>query len=294
MSIAWRNCPITPATKDAQIGSKEQAFCRGCHTFKTIVNKTYTLCSSCRGKYVYYGESCDVPICDKVSDGSLQFQSRDNKLLCKPCYHSWMQYNKNAYWEDFLEIRTAWKSRPQTFQNLPEHIKITEKPLSYQSKGECQHCGQKSSIENCEYQLCSRCSTTLQYYGETCWCCSRVNDEGQADMYFDTTESVFACKKCMHKKNRYNTTYAVLKSQIRTIHQCQVCSCEINHDKEGSKTQGVACIDHDHDTGKIRGVLCHRCNKLEGAIAKYDCPEEWLQNLLMYLQNPPLTKPGIQ
>ena len=129
MSIAWRNCPITPATKDAQIGSKEQAFCRGCHTFKTIVNKTFTLCSSCRGKYVYYGESCDVPICDKVSDGSLQFQSRDNKLLCKPCYHSWMQYNKNAYWEDILEIRTAWKSRPQTFQNLPEHIKITEKHL---------------------------------------------------------------------------------------------------------------------------------------------------------------------
>ena len=102
------------------------------------------------------------------------------------------------------------------------------------------------------------------------------------------------CKKCLHKKNRYNTTYWVLKNQIRKIHNCQVCNGEVKHDKEGYETNGVACIDHDHDTGKIRGVLCHRCNKLEGAIAKYDCPEEWLKNLLAYLVDPPLTKPGIQ
>ena len=213
MSIeSWSNCPLKVTPDDARVKNGSLSFCQGCHTLKTIMNATYTLCSSCRGKYVYHGENCDVPSCEKVSDGSVNFQSKEDKLLCGPCYNSWQGYNSTAAWDEFVEIRTSWLARPRTFQNIPEELELVAKDnrKTYKTNAECQKCNRDRPIENCEYQLCGGCTKSIQYYGETCWCCGAENN-GDIDTYWDTKENVFACQRCLHKTNRYNTTYSVLK-----------------------------------------------------------------------------------
>lgn len=62
---------------------------------------------------------------------------------------------------------------------------------------------------------------------------------------------------------------------------CAICSEPIS--KEAHKPNSATC-DHDHITEQPRGLLCDRCNRIEGCLAKSSLtPREWITALEIYL-----------
>ena len=289
----FQNLPFKETPKENRVKVSNLAICRGgCNSIKRIDNATYQLCSTCGDKWRYYGRSCDVPNCEVVADGSMGFQVKENKILCKNCHASWKRMNF-CVWERFVESRHLHLLRPPTFvKALAEGLVApVENPVRKKEIAECSFCHQYAEIQNPEYQLCSTCRQELQYHGETCSIKGTEPCTNPA-IFFDTNESRFICKSCSHMKRKYNlTSYAIYESQIRTITECTICSKSVSHNTPEGQKKSTAFIDHDHETGKTRGILCQSCNSAEGYIKKTGmCPEEWGRRLITYYENPPLSK----
>lgn len=296
-TISWRNCPLRVIPKESRITNKGIGICKGgCNQIKAIWNSTYQLCASCANSWRYYGEKCEMPGCIKVSNGETNdttMHTLENKLLCNACHHTWRRKCLGWSWERFRDYRQAYLKRPPTFQDTQlSKASPTTKVLARET-GKCQVCQDWRRITNTTYQLCSTCVGHEQYRGKTCWCCQEIGGTG-VPISFDVNEGMLVCGPCYALKRKYKTSFSILKNQIMTITACQICETKVEHRNGGVQNPKSAAIDHDHDTGKIRGVLCNNCNLMEGQIQRVPCPEEWVQNLLNYLQNPPLTKPGIQ
>ena len=291
---SWRYCPLEEVPKAERIKNKGLGICRGgCNQLTNIWNSKYQLCASCANRWRYFGEQCDA--CDKVSNyqNMEPMHLMENKLLCNNCHKAWSRKCKGWPWERFLEYRQAWVERPETFADthlveIPKSERVNVREVH-----ECKSCGENRRITNTTYQLCSTCVSHEQYRGKQCWCCGTVGATGKA-ITFDLDESVMLCGACVMKKSKYKTTAKVLKHQIMTITNCQLCGTEVEHRNGGASNPKIACIDHDHQTGKIRGVLCSPCNTAEGLLKKVESIETWAKTLVSYRKNPPLDKPGIQ
>lgn len=295
----YQNVSFKKILKEDGVKKGELAICQGgCNKLRKIHNTTYQLCISCSGKWRYHGYSCDTPNCEAIADGTIRFNTKENKMMCSSCYQSWKTM-KWCIWERFVESRHLHLLRPKTFVKALEDgiISLVEKENRVKQKdvAECHHCYQEKPIINNLYQLCGNCTPHLQYHGETCGVCEVKDAYG-----FDEPESIFVCKSCQSTKNKYKiASYHIYKTQIRTIKKCMLCNETISHDKENGDKACSACIDHDHDTGITRGVLCRNCNSNEGIIKK------WAENLntdllgviellKSYLENPPLDKSWTQ
>jgi len=290
----FQNVPLKIIPKEDRVKSKAVAICRGgCNSLSKIRNTTYQLCNTCSPKWCYHGYECDVPNCDSVADGTIVFTIKENKIMCESCRMYWNRMD-NCIWEQFVEKRHLYLLRPKTFVKASEEGIITpvekENRVKWQTVVECHHCHKEKLISNSLYQLCSTCSTKLQYLGETCGVCE-VKDATT----FDEPESIFVCSSCQAAKNKYKiTSYQIYKTQIRTILNCHICNTTISHDTEKGKYRS-ANIDHNHDTGKTRGVLCSYCNTVEGSINKMPIDAlTYAKRLVEYLENPPLTKSWTQ
>ena len=289
----FHNVPLKEIPKENRVKQKELGICQGeCNSIKPINNTTYQLCGDCSSKWRYHGYSCDVPNCESVADGSIRFNTKENKLLCKNCHSSWRTM-KFCIWERFVESRHLYFLRPETFvKALAEGLVArVENSVRQKEIAECYHCHKEAKINNAEYQLCNTCIFELQYHGETCSIKGSEPCPNPAYI-FDTHESRFVCNSCNKIKAKYNiTSYAIYESQIRTITECTICSVPVSHNKPEGKKHSTAFIDHDHETGLIRGILCNSCNTAEGYIKKTGlCPEEWSRRLIAYYENPPLSK----
>ena len=291
----FQNVPFNEIPKKDRVKQKTLAICQGgCNRLTKINNATYQLCGTCSNLWRYHGHSCDVPNCESVADGSIGFQTRENKMMCANCYQSWRTMDF-CIWERFVEERHLYLLRPETFVKALEDgiISLVKKEnwVKQKSIAECHHCYKESKIGNVPYQLCGKCVPYLQYYGETCGVCE-IKDA----VYFDTSESIFVCNSCQTTKSKYKiASYHIYKTQIRTIKNCMICKTPVSHDAENGDRACSACIDHDHETGITRGVLCRDCNSSEGII------NTWAENLNTdllgviellkdYLENPPLGK----
>jgi ribosomal protein S14 len=291
----WQNVPLKIIPEGDRVKARELAICQGgCNKLSSIHTTPYQLCSTCGNKWRYHGHSCDVPNCEAIADGTIEFNTRENKMLCKSCYMAWSNRDY-CVWERFVESRHSWLLRPETFVKALQDGIISpiekENGVKQRIVAECHHCYEKKSIANAVYQLCSTCTRKLQYHGETCGVCE-INDA----IGFDTTESIFFCKACQATKNKYNiTSYQIYKTQFRTFLNCHVCNITISHDRENGNPRCSAFIDHDHDTNETRGVLCFKCNVVEGLINKMPIDATtYAKNLVEYLENPPLTKSWAQ
>ena len=298
----FQNLPFKAIPTEDRVKKGDLAICQGgCYSIKKIDNATYQLCSTCTKKWRYHGYECDVPKCKSVADRSMIFKVKDDKIMCEACYQSWKLTYKSCIWERFVEKRHLYFLRPKTFVKALEEGIISlveeENRIKQRAVAECHHCYEVKSITNARYQLCNKCTTNLQFHGETCAVCE-VKDATA----FDEPESIFVCKSCQAAKNKYKiASYHIYKTQIRTINNCQMPNCNkpISHDAENGDKYCSANIDHDHDTGIIRGVLCQDCNKNEGIL------KTWAKRLNTdllgtiellkdYLENPPLDKSWTQ
>lgn len=291
----WQNVPFGKIPKEDRVKARELAICQGgCNRLCKIDNTAYQLCKTCSGKWHYHSYSCDVPNCESVADGTIQFMAKENNMLCQNCYQSWKKM-KFCIWERFVESRHSWLLRPKTFVKALEDgiTSLVEKENRVKQKdvAECHHCYQEKPIISPLYQLCGTCTPQLQYHGETCGVC-KINDA----YGFDTSESIFVCASCQYAKNKYKiASYHIYKTQIRTILNCHICNVSISHDRENGNKRCSANIDHNHDTNETRGVLCFHCNTVEGSINKMPIDAlTYAKNLVEYLENPPLTKSWAQ
>ena len=291
----YQNVPFGVIPKEDRVQWHELAICQGgCNKLSKIANTTYQLCSTCSDKWRYYNYDCDVPNCEAVADGTIHFNTKENKLVCIRCYGSWRSM-KFCIWERFVESRHLFLLRPETFvKALQDGIISPVEKENRVKKGvvaECHHCNREARINNPIYQLCHNCLKKLQYRGETCGVCE-INDA----MGFDNSESIFFCLPCSQRKNRFKiASYQIYKTQIRTILNCHICNTTISHDKQNGDKACSANIDHNHDTGETRGVLCSHCNTVEGSINKMPIDAlTYAKRLVEYLENPPLTNPWAQ
>jgi hypothetical protein len=295
----YQNVPLKEIPIDDRLKNGELAICQGgCNRLSKINNTTYQLCRTCTKKWRYYGYECDIPNCESVADGSIVFDTRENKMICSSCYQSWKRM-KFCIWEWFVEKRHLRLLRPETFIKALEEGIISlidkENRVKHKEVAECHHCYQEKVINNTLYQLCGTCTKHLQYHGETCGVCE-VKDATS----FDEPESIFVCQSCRAIKQNYKiASYHIYKTQIRTIKNCQFCNEPVSHDAENGDKACSACIDHDHDTKITRGVLCNPCNSNEGKLKTW---AEILNTDLLgviellkdYLENPPLDKSWTQ
>lgn len=296
----FQNVPLEKIPKGERTKKGDIGICHGgCNCMKSIDNTTYQLCGTCTKKWRYHGYECDVPNCESVADGSMIFNVKDDKIMCHSCYLSWKDTYNFCIWERFVERRHLYLLRPKSFVKALEEgiITIVEKEnrVKQRTVAECHHCYEERQIANAHYQLCSTCTTQLQYHGETCAVCE-VRDA----ISFDEPESIFVCRSCQAAKQTYKfTSYHIYKTQIRTIKNCQICNDPVSHDAENGNRACSANIDHDHETGITRGILCRNCNKNEGIL------KTWAENLntdllgviellKSYLENPPLDKSWTQ
>jgi len=297
MFESFKDVPLEIVPKENRVKVNELGICQGgCNSVKSIHNTPYQLCGNCSNNWRYYGYSCDVPNCESVADGSIRFNTKENKMLCAGCHKSW-KIMKFCVWERFVEQRHLYFLRPSTYaQALAEGLVApVENPVRHGEIAECSFCHKEAKIENPEYQLCSTCRKELQYHGETC-SIKGIEPCPNPAFHFDTEESRFICQSCCQIKHKYNlTSYAIYESQIRTITECTICSKPVSHNKPEGKKQSTAFIDHDHETGIIRGILCQTCNTAEGHIKSTGlCPEEWGRRLIGYYESPPLAKSWTQ
>lgn len=286
----YSHIPFTQV--DSKIKKGEMSFCRCCHEFSAIYNVRYEVCRPCWRKYQWYGYQCDVPACSKTADGTQAFHRTRNKVLCDGCSQSW--HHGKYPWEQFVEQRQAWLSKPKTFQNTT--LQEVKQPVAYGEIAKCQKCKKDKEINKPKYQLCLLCMSHEQYRGESCWCCGKMGD-GTYHMAFDLKDGIFVCKACVGKKSKYKlANYSILKHQIMSRMACDICKQEVTHDY--TYVSMAAHIDHDHDTNLVRGVLCRGCNNSEGVLKKWakvlDTDLIGVIHILeSYLENPPLDIHGI-
>ena len=285
----WAN--MIPIAKEKRVKSGELAICKGsCNSLKKIAHTKYQLCGTCKDKFRWLGNECDVPFCEQKSDGSIEFHLHDNKILCTRCYWAW-KGRDYCIWERFLEDRQSHFLRPQTYVKALEEglIAPVKNPVKAREVAECQFCYKYQAISLTKYQLCGTCSRHLQYHGEKCSIKDCSHDGG---ISYDLNESRLVCNQCQDKKSKYGIpSYMIYETQIRTIKNCGLCEREVSHNRKEGEKHCSAIIDHDHDTGEIRGVLCSRCNIVEGSIKKMPIsPHAYVRRLSNYLENQPLSK----
>ena len=301
MGVKWRkydNLPFDEIPKEKRVKKRELAICQGgCNRYTAMNNMTYNLCSVCAKKWAYHGYECDVPNCDAVADGTVGFQvwTGDNKICCLPCYNMWRRMDY-CHWDKFVEKRHLFFLRPASFVKALEDgiVQIVPKDerVSYKKEvAECHHCRKVKEIDSVKYQLCHACRIDLQLYGEVCGVCEKLDAN-----YWDLNESLYVCKPCYQRKNKYKiSSYHIYKTQIMTIKECQICKEPVSHTKQKGESKCSANIDHDHDTDITRGVICHFCNAIEGMIDKIDISAHaYATRLKAYLENPPLSKSWMQ
>lgn len=288
--VPWANTSLVPVSKEKRLGRREIGICRGlCHRITVIENNKYQVCPACAHVLKYLGESCEVPTCKNTGDGKTRITTKYGHLLCGSCHSSYTKKCVGWVWERFVEYRSQVLIRPVSYQKTD--YPLIKNPVARHSIAECVKCKNMAMISVIQYQFCDSCRKKEQYAKETCWCCG-LTTEKSCGMGWDTLEGVFACNRCSIKKSKYKlASYSILKHQIRTRLQCDICKKSIQH--EGRYKEDRAFIDHDHSNNKVRGVLCPSCNFLDGYIKKNECAQEWAKLYVDYVANPPLDIPGM-
>ena len=288
--VPWANTSLVPVSKEKRLGRREIGICHGlCHRITVIENNKYQVCPACAHVLKYLGESCEVPTCKNTGDGKTRITTKYGHLLCGSCHSSYTKKCVGWVWERFVEYRSQVLIRPVSYQKTD--YPLIKNPVARHSIAECVKCKNMAMISVIQYQFCDSCRKKEQYAKETCWCCG-LTTEKSCGMGWDTFEGVFACNRCSIKKSKYKlASYSILKHQIRTRLQCDICKKSIQH--EGRYKEDRAFIDHDHSNNKVRGVLCPSCNFLDGYIKKNDCAQEWAKLYVNYVANPPLDIPGM-
>lgn len=298
MIKAWSKCPLPIIPKEKRLkGHRTLGICKGgCNSIKPLMNMKYQLCSNCNQKWRLYGNTCDVPDCKEIADGSIVFSEINSKVCCKGCYEAWRKKGF-CIWEQFVEYRHLYFKRPEGFSKAKElgFVYPVENPVKKKTVAECTHCYKEKPIASSEYQLCSPCANELRYYGEKCSIKGVEPCNNHANT-FDTDESRYICGQCLSSKSRYNlSSYLIYERNIRSVVNCNLCNRSVSHNRKEGESSCTAYIDHNHETGKTRGVLCHDCNAAEGMIKKTGvCPQEWAKKLIDYYEKSPLSQSWVQ